>query len=69
MSAGCDHKRYSCAEVGCIGDPGGLSEERLREIVAGDDAEDAETARMELAMRGVDIDTLHGEQQVKGGEG
>ena len=53
MPAGCDHKRYSCAEVGCIGDPGALTESRLWEITKGDDREDAHVASQELVKRGV----------------
>ena len=52
MPVGCDHKRYSCAEVGCIGDPGALSERRLWEISKSND-EDARLADQELSRRGL----------------
>lgn len=53
MPVGCDHKRYSCAEVGCIGDPGALTEARLWEMTKSDDKEDAHLASLELVKRGV----------------
>jgi hypothetical protein len=53
MPVGCDHKRYSCAEVGCIGDPGALTEARLWEMTKSDDREDAHLASLELVKRGV----------------
>lgn len=53
MPVGCDHKRYSCAEVGCIGDPGALTERQLWEMTKEADAEDAKLAFEELTRRGV----------------
>lgn len=53
MPVGCDHKRYSCAEVGCIGDPGALTERRLWEMTKSDDKNDAHLATLELVRRGV----------------
>lgn len=54
MATDCDHKRYSCAEVGCIGDPPSVPEVQLWEMAfRGTDAEDAQTAKRELRRRGV----------------
>ena len=53
MPMDCDHKRYSCAEVGCIGDPGALKESRLWEISKSNDHDDAKIADEELVRRGV----------------